>query len=240
VAPPVAGPVAYRPGAGGEPLHAFLAARVSVRYDDPGIDEREEFAALYGPLDGGLDLERETVTDFDFPTTAPAGATYVLPDAPIAEAAFFRDAERAIKRRIVSDRLEARRDRLEAALAQAQRRVEELTLEERAREATELAAGAGALLGALLGGRRRTRSIAGALDRSARGAERPRSAEGKVTRAYEDQSELEAQLAAELQEIDARWRALAGAIETVSIRPEAADVHVERLLLVWAPVTPPR
>ena len=46
---------------------AFLAARVSVRFDDSsaGVDESEEFEALYGPLDGGLDLESETIVDYD-------------------------------------------------------------------------------------------------------------------------------------------------------------------------------
>ena len=40
-------------------MRAFLAARVSLRYDDTaaGIDEQEEFEAFYGPLDGGLSGE---------------------------------------------------------------------------------------------------------------------------------------------------------------------------------------
>jgi hypothetical protein len=34
-------------------LHAFLATRVALRYDDTaaGIDEQQELEALYGPLD---------------------------------------------------------------------------------------------------------------------------------------------------------------------------------------------
>jgi hypothetical protein len=289
VAPPVAPgvPVAYVDPAApwaarsGGALHAYLAARVSVRFDDPGIDEREEFEALYGPLDTGLDLERETVVDFDDRDFLPSGeGRYVLPAVPLTERSFFRDAERDIARRIASretlevhrnaklklvsrpgetleafaarcdeaaqveadaetaklrDRLEARQDRLQAALAQAQRRVEALSLEERQREAAELAEGAGALLGALLGGRRRTRSMAGALGRRARGAERLRTAEAKVERSYEDLREIEEQIAEEVQEIDTKWRGIADAIDTVSIRPEAADVHVDRLALVWMP-----
>ena len=40
-------------------LRAFLAARVALRYDDSaaGVDEQQEFEAVYGPLDGGLDLD---------------------------------------------------------------------------------------------------------------------------------------------------------------------------------------
>ena len=51
----------------GTRLAAFLAARVSVRFDDSsaGVDESQEFEALYGPLDGGLDLESETIVDYD-------------------------------------------------------------------------------------------------------------------------------------------------------------------------------
>ena len=42
---------------------------------------------------------------------APAGADYELPDAPIGERAFFRDAEKAIKRQVVAERtLELRRN----------------------------------------------------------------------------------------------------------------------------------
>jgi ElaB/YqjD/DUF883 family membrane-anchored ribosome-binding protein len=140
------------------------------------------------------------------------------------------DAEAAKLR----DRLEARKDRLEGALAQAQGRVEELTFEERTRQTEELAAGAGAVLGALFGGRRRTRSIAGALGRSARAGQRRRTAEAKVTRVQDDLFELETEIAEQLQAIDAKWRAIAREIDTVGIRPEQADVHVERLTLVWA------
>ena len=61
----------------------------------------------------------------------------------------------------IKQRLEAQKERLEKARDLAQRRVEELTTDERSRHANELIAGAGAVLGALLGGRRSTRSIAG-------------------------------------------------------------------------------
>ena len=65
----VAAPWAARlnAAAGGGRLRAYLAARVSIRFDDAkaAVDAREEYEALYGPLDEGLDLERETVVDFD-------------------------------------------------------------------------------------------------------------------------------------------------------------------------------
>ena len=85
-------------------LHAFLATRVALRYDDTaaGIDEQQEFEALYGPLDGGLDLDAETVVDFDdrdFRPDAPAGATYVLPAAPDRRGEVLRPGRRRTCRR---------------------------------------------------------------------------------------------------------------------------------------------
>ena len=53
--------------AGSPRQRAYLAARVSLRYDDTaaGIDEQQEFEAVYGPLDGGLDLDSERQVDYD-------------------------------------------------------------------------------------------------------------------------------------------------------------------------------
>ena len=95
--------------AGVTKLRAFVATRVALRYDDTaaGVDESQEFEALYGPLDGGLDLDAETVVDFDdrdFRPDAPAGATYVLPAAPIGEAKFFTAAAKDVQGRLVANR----------------------------------------------------------------------------------------------------------------------------------------
>jgi hypothetical protein len=70
---------------------------------------------------------------------------------------------------------------------------------------------------------------------SARSGERKRTAEAKVEQVQDDLEEIEQRILDEVQEIDARWREIADAIETVAIRPEAADVRVERLTLVWVP-----
>jgi ElaB/YqjD/DUF883 family membrane-anchored ribosome-binding protein len=272
VAPPVAAgvPVGWM---GSGRLSAYLHARVSVRYDDPGVDEHVRFEAFY-TLDGEPVALADLIAD-----TAPAGAEYALPEAPIGERAFFRDAEKAIKRAVVTDRplelrrnaelklvsrpdesaeafaarcdeaaqaaadaetakvrdkLETRRDRLGRALETARRRVEDLTLEERAQQTEQLAAGAGMLLGALLGGRRRTRSMASALSRSTRAAAKRRTAEARVADATDDLLEIEREIEAEVLEIDARWRAIGDQIEPVAVRAEAADVSVERLALIWA------
>ena len=118
VAPPVADGIPVRwldPAApwaaelGADPAgkrqQAFLAARVSLRFDDTkaGLDATQEWEALYGPLDAGLDLDRETAVDYDdrdLRAEPPDGAAYVLPSISLDEASFFRDAAREIQRRL--------------------------------------------------------------------------------------------------------------------------------------------
>jgi Helicase HerA, central domain len=280
--------------AGGTRLRAFVAARVSLRYDDTtaGIDEAQEFEALYGPLDGGLDLDQETVVDYDDRDLAaepPPRATYVLPTAPIGQGSFFKDAQTGIKRRLVDKRaleifrnkplkltsrpgesegeflkrcdevaqgeadketakvtarLKAKQDRLQSALDIAQRRVEELDVETKSRATNELVAGAGAVLGAILGGRRSTRSITGALGGASsrrgmttRAEERRRTAQARVAVKTDDLEQLEQELLDKVSEIDAAWREKAEAVEGASIRLEATDIHVAQLALVWVPTS---
>jgi len=273
-------------------LRAFLAARVGLRYDDSaaGIDEQQEFEALYGPLDGGLDLDSETAVDFDdrdFVSEAPAGCAYVLPQAPIGEAKFFAQAAKEIQARLVAnsalelyrnkalkltsrpgeseedfaarcdaagqvkadaeaakirDRLETKQDRLQNALELAGRRVEELDTQTKSRQANELITGAGAVLGALFGGRRSARSITTAVGsvasrhgQSATSAQRRDTAEAKVQQTTDDLQQLEQEILDEVAEIDEKWRLTAESVEPVSIRLEATDVRVTDTRLVWVP-----
>ncbi|HEY8103242.1 MAG TPA: DUF87 domain-containing protein [Gaiellaceae bacterium] len=86
-------------------LQPFLAVRVGLRFDDTsaGVDASQEWEALYGPIEDGLDLDSETAVDFDerdFRAEPPDGAAYVLPAAPLDKATFFRDAAKEIQRRI--------------------------------------------------------------------------------------------------------------------------------------------
>ena len=89
----------------GKRLQAFLAARVNLRFDDTkaDLDTTQEWEAVYGPLDGGLDLDRATAVDYDdrdLRAEPPNGAAYVLPSVRLDEASFFRDAAREIQRRL--------------------------------------------------------------------------------------------------------------------------------------------
>jgi Helicase HerA, central domain len=280
--------------AAGKRMRAFVAARVSLRYDDStaGIDEAEEFEAFYGPLEDGLDLESETVVDYDdrdFSGNAPTEAIYVMPSAPIGKASFFKDSDKEIRRRLVDNRpleifrnrtlkltsrpgeseedfhrrcdeaaqaeadketarittrLKAKQDRLQSALDLAQRRVEELDTETKSRATNELVAGAGAVLGALFGGRRSARSIgtavSGASSRrgtTGRAEERYRTAQQKAAQKSDELEALEQELLDEVAEIDSAWREKAEAVETASIRLESTDVRVAQLALVWVPTT---
>ena len=307
-APPVAGGVPVRHvdpaapwlaqaggAATGTQLRAYLAARLSLRFDDAAarLDTTEEWEALYGPLDDGFELESELPVDYDerdFAPSPPDGATYVSPGPPLADEKFFRDAAKAIERRVadlrtltvyrnrplklvsrpgeteeqfaaraddaaqakadeqtakIRDRLEAKRDRLEAALEQAQRRAEELESEQKSSATTELLAGAGAVLGVLLGGRSRSRAIAragGAIGsaasrrgRTTRAGERRRTAEEKIETTELSLEELEQEILDEVAELDAEWSAKAEEIEPVEVRLEQSDVRLVELALVWVP-----
>ncbi len=290
----VAAPWAAQIGAAadGGQFRAFVAARVSLRYDDSaaGIDERQEYEALYGPLDGGLDLDSETAVDFDdrdFRPDSAAAASFLLPAAPVAEVSFWKEVERDVQRRLVDgralellrnrslklvsrpgespedfarrcdeaadaaadaeaakirDRLEAKHDRLEAALAEAQRRIGQLETDVKTRQAGELVAGAGAVLGALLGGRRSARSIGGALSSAAsrrgmstRTAARREAAEEKAAEKQDELAALEQEILDEVAEIAERWDAAATEVEAVAIRLDATDVRVLDTRLVWVP-----
>jgi len=93
----------------GKRLRAFLATRVTLRFDDAAaeLDTTQEWEALYGPLDEGLDLDTETAVDYDDRDlrSEPTGdGTYVLPSVPLDDESFFRDAGRDVQRRLTDAR----------------------------------------------------------------------------------------------------------------------------------------
>ncbi|MEP7224311.1 MAG: hypothetical protein ABI783_05075, partial [Actinomycetota bacterium] len=273
-------------------LRAFIATRIALRYDDAaaGVDEQQEYEAVYGPLDRGLELEREQQVDFedrDFRAEAPVGATYFLPSAELDKRVFWSQAAKDMQQRLVDnrplellrnrelkltsrpgetqaaflarsdvaaqekadaetakirDRLEAKRDKLESTLAVARQRVDEVGAQTKAKQANDLIAGAGAVLGALLGGRRNTRSITNAVGRvassagsAATGSARRQTAGARAQKVADELAQLEQQILDEVTAIDARWKAVGESAETVSIRLEATDVRVTSARLVWVP-----
>jgi hypothetical protein len=279
--------------AGGTRLRPALAVQVALRYDDAkaGVDHAEEWEAIV-PLDGDgpLGLDAAVQVDYeerDFRAEPPPGALYVLPAAPVADAAFFRRTGAEIERALLAsrtlellrnpglrlysrpgetgeqfaarcdeaaqaradeetaklrDKLEARGERFRRALAEAQRRQTEAQSDADAERQRELVSGAGAVLGALLGGRRRARdldalgrALGGGSAGASRAEARARAAAAKAGDAAADLAALEQELAEEVAAITSAWDAKAAEIETVAVRLEAADVHVARTALAWIP-----
>ncbi len=88
---------------------AALAVRVRLRYDDTkaGIDHTEEWEAVFHPLTHPFDPAAGIAVDHDprdFTETAPDGASYVLPDAPVDTKNWFTAVEASIRDHLVSQR----------------------------------------------------------------------------------------------------------------------------------------
>jgi len=103
----------WLPEVGGDPAStrhaAALAVRAALLFDEAKADLRhaEEFECVLTDLSAAVDVSRMHVVDHDprdLREQAPAGATYVLPDAPLDRAAWF-----AAVRKEVVDHLYAQR-----------------------------------------------------------------------------------------------------------------------------------
>ncbi len=142
-------------------------------------------------------------------------------------------------------KLEQRLDRLRDSIQATQDREEKLEAEAASRRNATWLSGAGAVLGAFLGGRSTTsklsriaRSMSTVQSRqatAARAEDRLAAARDRGADQVAELERLEQELGAELVAIDARWTAAAGAIDTVQIGLEAADLGVDELMLVWLP-----
>ena len=130
-------------------------------------------------------------------------------------------------------RIEGVRDQL----AVADRRVADLDADIEARRQEEMMSGAGDLLGALLGGRRRNTISRAASRRSQTRQTEARREKAAGTKADKlaDLAELEAELAEEVLTITSKWDDLAALIEPVEIPLEKVDVKVTEMKLVWVP-----
>jgi hypothetical protein len=280
--------------AGGTRLEAALAFRLTLRYADAraGIDHVEEWEAVLHPLTARPDPRSAVAVDYDdrdLRDEAPPGASYVIPDAPLGRATWYRDLEKALLAEVRTEqvleiarntalKLYARPDETEEHFAQrceeeAQERADteiaklESTLEARitrkraqvedaarreaaaeedarSRRTQELTAGAGALLGVLLGGGRGTtagraaRSAGGVASRrgtTQRARQRTEAAAAKADLLAEELATLEEQLLDEIDSIRARWHERAKAVETVTLRASATNVRVTDRALVWVP-----
>lgn len=127
---------------------------------------------------------------------------------------------------------------VESQLATAENRVRELSVDVEQRRQEELVSGAGDLLGAFLGGRRRSSGLSRAASRRSqtrRTQERLRSAEDKMNAKLAALDDLEDELAQEFQEISSKWDEIAQNVETVEIGLEKTDISVDDLGVIWIP-----
>jgi hypothetical protein len=132
-----------------------------------------------------------------------------------------------------------------AALEDRDRRAAQKVAKEKAQASdrtlsTALSVG-GSLLGALFGGGRRGSAISKATT-AARGVGRASKERTDVAHAEADAEAirgqieaLQAELAAEVTELESRFDPAAVAVETVAVKPRKADIAVEDMALVWVP-----
>ncbi len=276
----------------GTQYEAAIVARVNLLFDEEKADLREqvEWEAVALPLSRVFDPTTMIAVDYDardLRTEAPTGATFLLPEAPLADAAYFRNAQRALTDHLVANKsltlyrndalklwsrlgetetdflarcdteaesradaetddlratLEAKKDRIQIAIDEAERKADEIRENAKDDKKNELIAGAGAVLGALFGGRKSARSIARSVGsassrraKSSKAANRAETAEARVEAKMEELAALEEQLSDEIFEIDAKWNEIGKAIKEVPISLERADVTVSELAICWIP-----
>ncbi|MGH9119408.1 MAG: helicase HerA-like domain-containing protein [Acidimicrobiales bacterium] len=88
---------------------AAAVARVELLFDDEraGVRHAEQWEAVVYPLSASTDPAAAIPVDYDerdFVATAPSGALFVLPEAPIGDKGFFTDIEKAITEHLYRNR----------------------------------------------------------------------------------------------------------------------------------------
>jgi hypothetical protein len=231
----------------------------AVDYDDRDLRTEPQAAAVYrivaAPLDsktyfGAIErgLRDHITRSLTIDLTANTDLKlYARPGESAADFAVrcdsVADERAAAEIAKLRDKYEAKSTRIRGAIAGAEDRVDVLQAEAHGKRNDELLSTAGSILGDLLGGRSRSRTLrslgtaAGRRGRTAAAHERVDAAQGKVGRLHDDLADLEAELAAEIADIDAKWQAIAERTSTISVGLERTDVQIAGLTLAWIPVT---
>lgn len=143
----------------------------------------------------------------------------------------------------IRTKLEKKKDSVEAALAKAEDRVEELEVQAEGRKQQQWVDIGSSVLGGLLGGRSSARGMASTARRvsssrrqKASSESRLDSAQNRVAEKIDALEDLEAELQDALIEIDDEWSAKAAEIEEFEVPLEKNDITVEDLMLVWLPI----
>jgi hypothetical protein len=148
-----------------------------------------------------------------------------------AEADSRADAATAALR----DRYEARLRTKRQQLTAAGQRAQTLQAQHDQQFQADVASAVGGLLGGLFGGRRTRTDVARLARRRSGSATKVEAARDRARVLDDALTELEEDLAAEVAELDAAWLAKASAVESLRVPPEATDVRVTDLRLVWYP-----
>ncbi|MEZ5377747.1 MAG: DUF87 domain-containing protein [Acidimicrobiales bacterium] len=153
-----------------------------------------------------------------------------------AETGADADAEK------IRAKLEAKRSSIETAIAKAEDRVAELETQAAGARNKSIIDIGSSILGGLLGGRKRSSSLATAARRAASGNKstsavnaRLESARNRAAEKIDDLEQLELDLQEAMIEIDDEWNQKAAVIETVEIPLEKTDITVADMDVVWLP-----
>ena len=142
--------------------------------------------------------------------------------------------------RVIRDRLAARMDKLQVAIAKYEDRIEELEADTRNRRNQDLISIGSSVLGGILGGRSSTSTIARSAGRAAtRGqssAQRIRTVENRIEEKNLALEDLEEDLREAVAEIDEEWNEKAEAVEPLEISLEKNDISVDEVGLLWLPI----
>ncbi len=145
----------------------------------------------------------------------------------------------------IRTKLEKKYDQVQTALAKAEDRVIELETQAKGRKTQNVIDIGSSILGGLLGGRRKTRSMASAARRAASGSRqsgsiesRLESARNRVAEKIEDLDQLEADLQDAVIEIDDEWTEKAAEVETIEVPLEKTDITIDDFWLIWLPSNP--
>ena len=183
----------------------------------------------------------ELLTNPELKLTGRPGETREQFEARASEAARAAADAEADKLRV---QLTTKADRIRTAIAKEQERLQTAQTTASTSRTDELISGAGSVFGALMGGRRSSRSIATAVrsvsakrGRTTRAAEKVEQYGARIEDHTEDLTELETTLADAIVELDERWALVATATQVVPVPLEKNDITVSQVALAWVPVT---
>ncbi|MFW2381381.1 MAG: ATP-binding protein [Acidimicrobiales bacterium] len=141
------------------------------------------------------------------------------------------------------DKLESQLGRIHDQIAKAEDRVRQAEIDAEGRKHEQIIDLGTSILGGLLGGRRRSRSLGSAARRMGSGRRRAATSQNRVETAmnrldekYSDLQELEAKLAESILDLEDEWNEKAEAITELDVSLEKADITIDDLIVAWIPV----